>query len=156
MSKVDWITWKTDPKEVINPDKIEEKINEQYQNYESYMNSMIYEQLQNEINGGGLSKDAFQITGISPANELATEIIKSIDEIKNTMDRLKNNVRDVSTKQKELEKDQLIDAIEEKIEKEKEFLKNMNSKDNSDEDVKALTNDKIEKLQERLAAAKAL
>ena len=72
------------------------------------------------------------------------------------MDRLKNNVRDVSTKQKELEKDQLIDAIEEKIEKEKEFLKNMNSKDNSDEDVKALTNDKIEKLQERLAAAKAL
>ncbi|MBR6137650.1 MAG: hypothetical protein IKQ06_05795 [Bacilli bacterium] len=156
MSKVDWITWKTDPKEVINPDKIEEKINEQYQNYESYMNSMIYEQLQNEINGGGLSKDAFQITGISPANELATEIIKSIDEIKNTMDRLKNNVRDVSTKQKELEKDQLIDAIEEKIEKEKDFLKNMNSKDNSDEDVKALTNDKIEKLQERLAAAKAL
>jgi len=156
MSKVDWITWKTDPKEVINPDKIEEKINEQYKNYESYMNSMIYEQLQNEINGGGLSKDAFQITGISPANELATEIIKSIDEIKNTMDRLKNNVRDVSTKQKELEKDQLIDAIEEKIEKEKEFLKNMNSKDNSDEDVKALTNDKIEKLQERLAAAKAL
>lgn len=156
MSKVDWITWKTDPKEVINPDKIEEKINEQYQNYESYMNSMIYEQLQNEINGGGLSKDAFQITGISPANELATEIIKSIDEIKNTMDRLKNNVRDVSTKQKELEKDQLIDAIEAKIEKEKEFLKNMNSKDNSDEDVKALTNDKIEKLQERLAAAKAL
>ena len=156
MSKVDWITWKTDPKEVINPDKIEEKINEQYQNYESYMNSMIYEQLQNEINGGGLSKDAFQITGISPANELATEIIKSIDEIKNTMDRLKNNVRDVSTKQKELEKDQLIDSIEEKIEKEKEFLKNMNSKDNSDEDVKALTNDKIEKLQERLAAAKAL
>lgn len=156
MSKVDWITWKTDPKEVINPDKIEEKINEQYQNYESYMNSMIYEQLQNEINGGGLSKDAFQITGISPANELAIEIIKSIDEIKNTMDRLKNNVRDVSTKQKELEKDQLIDAIEEKIEKEKDFLKNMNSKDNSDEDVKALTNDKIEKLQERLAAAKAL
>ena len=156
MSKVDWITWKTDPKEVINPDKIEEKINEQYKNYESYMNSMIYEQLQNEINGGGLSKDAFQITGISPANELATEIIKSIDEIKNTMDRLKNNVRDVSTKQKELEKDQLIDAIEEKIEKEKEFLKNMNSKDNSDEDVKALTNDKIEKLQERLAAAKAI
>ena len=88
MSKVDWITWKTDPKEVINPDKIEEKINEQYQNYESYMNSMIYEQLQNEINGGGLSKDAFQITGISPANELATEIIKSIDEIKNTMEEM--------------------------------------------------------------------
>jgi len=153
MSKVDWITWKTDTNEIINPEKIEEKINENYQNYDSYMNSMIYEQLQNEINGGGLSKDAFQITGISPANELANNIIKSIDEIKTTMDKLRSNVKDVTTKQKELEKDQLIDAIAEKIEKEKEYL---NKIDSTDEDLKSATKYKIEKLEDRLEKAKAL
>lgn len=153
MSKVDWITWKTDPNEVINPEKIEEKINENYQNYDSYMNKMVYEQIQNEISNGGLSKDAFQITGISPANELANEIIKTIDEIKTTMNKLKNNINDVSTKQKEIEKQQLIDAIEEKIEKEKEFLSKMDEKD---EDIKTAVNDRIEKLQARLESAKAL
>ena len=39
MSKADWITWKTDPKEIINPEKLIEEIEEYYQNYESTMNS---------------------------------------------------------------------------------------------------------------------
>ncbi|MBR3210424.1 MAG: hypothetical protein IKF71_00605 [Bacilli bacterium] len=165
MSKVDWITWKTDPKEIINPKKIEEEINEYYHNYESYMNSMVYDQLYTEIKRGGLSKEAFHVSGISPANEMAIEIINAIDEIKETMKRLMDSVREVTANQKEIEKRQLIDAIEEKIEKEKKLLEAVDSnKDMSNpteteknkEDRKYIINDRIKKLYERLDIAKSL
>ena len=31
MSKVDWITWKTDPKEILSVEKVEEKLFECFQ-----------------------------------------------------------------------------------------------------------------------------
>ena len=87
MSKVDWITWKTDPKEIINPEQVDKEILEYYQNYNSYMNPMIYEQLKNEVSKGGLNKDAFNVSGISPANEMAVDILNTIDDIKTTMNK---------------------------------------------------------------------
>lgn len=166
MSKVDWITWKTDPNEIIDPEKLDDEIGEYFQNYDSYMNSMIYEQLRTEMNRGGLTKDAFNISGISPANEMATDIINTIDEIQQTMKNLRNNVKEVATTQKEIEKQQLIEAIEDKLEKEKIFLKNIESRkgikeqitkmgDNPD-DIIYIINDRIKKLTERLDIAKSL
>lgn len=158
MSKVDWITWKTDPKEIINPDTIEDDIKEFYHNYESYMNSMIYDQIQVDLKKGGLSKEAFNVSGISPANEMANEIINAIDEIKNTMKNLQETIKDVTSEQKAIEKDQLINAIEEKIEKEKALLESVSSKKNEkdSDDIIYIINDRIKKLNERLDVAKAL
>lgn len=161
MSKVDWITWKTDPKEIINPQKIEDEINDYYHNYESYMNSMIYDQILIEIKRGGLSKEAFNVSGISPANEMANEIINAIDEIKQTMKSLQDSVKEVTANQKEIEKRQLIDAIEEKIAKEQKTLSNLEKNDSEEneaisEELKYIINDRIKKLNERLALAKSL
>ena len=166
MAKVDWITWKTDPKEIINPEKIEEKINDCYKNYDSYMKAMIYEQLYNEMTKGGLTKDAFNVSGIHPANEMAVDIVNTIDEIKYIMKSLLANVKEEASKQKEIEKDQLIQAIEEKIEKEKFILKNVESRKglqekieelgNNPEDIKNVIHDRINKLTERLEMAKQL
>ena len=49
MAKVDWITWKTDPSEIINPNTISNKIADIYQDYNCYMNSTVYEGLNHEI-----------------------------------------------------------------------------------------------------------
>ena len=42
MSKVDWITWKTDPKEIINPHTIEEDVNDFFHSYTIYEILRIY------------------------------------------------------------------------------------------------------------------
>ena len=166
MSKVDWITWKTDPKEIINPDKLEEEIDEYYQSYDSYMNSMIYDQIKNEMSKGGLSRDAINISGISPAYEISASIITTIEEIQNTMKNLKSTVKDIASQQKEIEKQQLIEAIEEKLEKEKLFLKNIESRSgmkdqiknigDDPEDIITIIQDRIKKLQDRLDIARSL
>ena len=158
MSKVDWITWKTDPKEIINPDKIKEELEEDYQQYDSYINTMVYEQLMNEIEKGGLTKDAFNISGISPAHEIATEIVNTIDEIRQTMKVLKNDVEDATANQKEIEKQQLIDSIQDKMNKEQELLKQKEFEpDNKDlNDSIYIIQYRIKKLQERLEVAQSL
>lgn len=166
MAKVDWITWKTDPNEIINPDKIEEEMNEYFKNYDSYMNSMIDEQLKDEMSKGGLTKDAFNVSGISPANEMASDIVRKIEEIKETMKSLQDNIREAATTQKEIEKQQLITAIEDKLNKERVFLKTIESRtgiksrieelgENPD-DIIYIINDRIKKLTERLDIAKSL
>ncbi|MBP5679273.1 MAG: hypothetical protein J6X28_05580 [Bacilli bacterium] len=166
MANVDWITWKTDPNEIINPDQIEEEINEYFNHYDSYMSSMIYEPLKEEMNQGGLSKDAFQISGISPAYEMAASILKEIEEIKTTMESLQKEIKESSQEQKEIEKQQLIDAIEDKLSKEKLFLKTIESRQGIQDQIKKLgedpqdiigiINDRIYKLTERLEVAKSL
>ena len=162
MSKVDWINWKTDSKEIINPTKIKEELEEDYQQYDSYINTMVYEQLLNEIDKGGLTKDAFNISGISPANEIASEIINLIEEIKKEMEIIKNDVEDGTANQKEIEKQQLIDAIQEKIMKEKESLKQIEQEKEANQDNNDINDNiymiqyRIRKLQERLEVAQSL
>ena len=53
MSKVDWITWNTDSTDIINPNKVIEKIQESYQEYNSYTQSNIYEIIKQETQIGG-------------------------------------------------------------------------------------------------------
>ena len=166
MAKVDWITWKTDPNEVINPEKIEEEMSEYFQNYDSYITPMVYEQLKNEVNRGGLTKDAFNVSGISPANEMAVEILNTLDEIKQTMKSLQENIKDITTEQKKTEKAQLIAAIEDKIKKERVFLKNIEARKevksniekigSNPDDIIYIINDRIRKLTERLQQAQSL
>ena len=166
MARVDWITWKTDATEIIDPEKIDNEIAEYFQNYESYMTPMIYEQLRNEVNRGGLTKDAFNVSGISPANEMAVGILNEIEEINQTMKTLRADIKEVATKQKEIEKKQLIEAIEDKIKKEEVFLKNIESRDRikhniakmgeDPNDIIYIINDRIRKLNERLEIARAL
>lgn len=122
MAKVDWITWKTNPKEILDPEKVMDKVEEFYNNFESYLTPMIYEQLKKEMVSGGLAKDAFNVSGISPANEMANDILRKIEEMKEKMDHFLKEVKQAAYEQKEIEKEQLIQVIEEKIAKEKEKL----------------------------------
>ena len=57
MSKVDWITWKTNPKEIINPNIIVENIENNFSDYNEYMSPLIYDQIKNEIENGILKED---------------------------------------------------------------------------------------------------
>ena len=166
MAKVDWITWKTSPEEIINPDIIENNIHDVFQNYNTYMNPVVYEQIKHEINTGILGKDKMIFMSDTPLNEMALEILSKIDEIKSTVDNLVTNVKKSTTEQKQIEKQQLIKEIEMKIKNEEETLNSVMINDNmkskiidmggNPNDVVYIIEDRINKLKERLEAARAL
>lgn len=166
MAKVDWINWKTDTKEIINPKSIEEKINELFTNYNTYMNPVIYEEIKHEANKGGLTKESFNVMGDSHANDMANEILNKIDEIKQIMGALKSDIVNLAEEQKQIEKEQLIFEIEKKIKREETVRENaLNSEEfksqilemgENPEDIISIVNDRIEKLIERLDIANSL
>ncbi len=143
MSKVDWITWKTDSSEIINPDELTDKINDLYTDFNSHMNPVIYENIKYETINGGLDKSSINIMGSTPANEMAINILNNIDEMKSTLENIKLHVENLASEQKDIEKNQLINAIEEKIEEEKSSSKET-------------TNRRIKSLEARLELAKTL
>lgn len=165
-SKVDWITWKTETKEIINPNNVQEQIDEHFKEYSEYMNPTIYEQIKYEMQQGGLSREAFSVKGISPAYEIALDIISKIEEIEETVRNLKTNVEQSLENQKEIEKKQLIEEIHKNIEKEKIILdsvresqgvqKHIYNMGEKPEDILYIINDRIRKLKERLELAKNL
>lgn len=167
MSKVDWINWKTNPKEIINPEKIDDFIQECFQNYNTYATPVIYEQLKYETTKGGLTKEAFQISNLAPANEMALDIMKQLDEIKDVIYDLQKSVRKATEEQKKIEKEQLIEALEEKIKKEKMLLDNINNNNpevkqyflnigESLDDASYIIRERIIILEERLDSVKSL
>jgi hypothetical protein len=124
VAKVDWITWKTDTKDIINPETIKEKILEDYMNYNTYMTSVVYEGLNYELTRGGLNQSTFSINGLSPANEVGKEIINKIDEIKVKVNNIIDEAYTKAKEQKAIEKKQLIKAIDEKLNEEEKILNN--------------------------------
>lgn len=168
MARVDWITWKTNTNEIINPDKVIQKISDKFQNYTSYMNSVVYESIDSEIEKGGLDQLSLNVMGNSPANEKAITILNSINEIENIIETLKNQIYDAVVEQKKMEKQQLIDAIEEKIKSEEKILNNtlaVKEKINSANsiisnkkvtDMIDISTERLNRLKERLELAKSL
>lgn len=163
MGKVDWINWKTDAKEVINPKRFEDSIMDCYNDFNGIMNPIIYEQIKYEMISGGLSEDALIISNTSPVNKKAKEILDLIDRLKEEMQDLKQEMVNTAKEQKEIEKKQLIEAIEDKLSIEKFYLDNINNSDldydsigTSREELREITMDRIKKLQERLDCVKAL
>ncbi len=167
MAKVDWITWKTNSTDIINPSKIEEKTNESFIELNNNI-SNIYENIKKELEIGGLNKSSFEITSISPANEKANQIISIIEKIKESTENLKEKIKTTTEEQKEIEKKQLIEVINEKItEEQKKIDTTMNLKNripNSNElidinqldDIIEVANERINILTEKLELIKTL
>ena len=124
MSKVDWINWKTDKKEIIQVEKILEELEERFQEYNHYIHTVVYNEINYEIQNGGLSQSACDLSGISPMNEKAQHIIKHINEVQNTMTKFTEEAQKAMNEQKAIEKDQLITTIEEKILEKEKILEN--------------------------------
>ena len=143
MSKVDWITWKTDVTDIINPEKVIDSVTDSYNEFNSYMNPVIYENLKYEVINGGLDKSSINILGHSPANEMALNILNNIDEIKSIIENLKLQRENATEEQKKIEKDQLVNALDTKIEEEKQISKEQ-------------TNRIIRRLEERKEIVKAI
>lgn len=143
MSKVDWITWKTDVTDIINPEKVIDSVTDSYNEFNSYMNPVIYENLKYEVINGGLDKSSINILGHSPANEMALNILNNIDEIKSIIENLKLQIENATEEQKKKEKDQLVNALDTKIEEEKQISKEQ-------------TNRIIRRLEERKEIVKAI
>ena len=166
MSKVDWITWKTNPNEIINPQEIVDKIDKLFENYNTYMNPIVYENLKMEILNGGLSQDSFSINGRSPSNEIAIDILKRIENIKKMSEYLRNSIMNFSLEQKNIEKQQLLKAIHEKIQNEKAIIQRIQSNqyipddisyvNTNGQDMIEITNDCIQKLEQKLEYVQSL
>ena len=167
MSKVDWINWKTNQEDIINPQELDDTIQENFQNYNTYATPVIYEQLRYETTKGGLTKEAFQISDVAPANEMAQDIMKNLDEIKEVMIELRKSIKTAAEEQKSIEKQQLIEALEEKINNEKMLLDQINNNKleiqeysttlgESKEDIAYAVHERISSLQERLDSVRAL
>ena len=166
MSKVDWITWKTNPKEIINPNIIEDNIQESFNNYNEYMSPLIYDQIKYEIDKGILGKESLIIIGDTPLNKIAVDILNKIDEIKLAIENLQKSAKNSSEVQKQIEKQQLITEINNKIEHEKETLNQVLTNENVQqhiiksgglpEEVVYILEYRINKLKERLEMAKVL
>ena len=166
MSKVDWITWKTNPNEILNPEIIDNKIQDCFQDYNAYMNPVVYEQIKHEISNGILNKDSLEIMGETPAFKMANDIISKIEHIKIVIENLQVSIREEATEQKEVEKRQLIKEIEDKISSENDTLNNVINNETMQQHIKniggevdyviEILNDRINKLKERLEIAKSL
>ena len=167
MSKVDWITWKTDPKEIVNPEKVIDSLNEYYQDYNNLTHSDIYEAIQKETQIGGLDKSSLNIYGESPIYDKAMSIVNHMDEIKVLYEDLIKKVSNNLEEQKEEEKKQLIQAIEEKINEEKKILENteyLKEKVTSNQiiplteiaEIISMSKERIKRLQEKLEVVKEL
>ena len=78
MNKLDWITWKTEENELINVKEVISNLVLKFQDYNSYMNPVVYESIKYELSNGGLRKECFVIDGRSPATEVANKIISDI------------------------------------------------------------------------------
>ena len=168
MAKVDWITWKTDVNEIINPEKVLEELLTKQEDYQVYMNSVVTENIQYEMKVGGLERNALSLLGDSPAYEKAQEILKRIENIKELIEEMTKEVVLASIEQKKIEKNQLIECIEEKIAEEKNIQKNTlalkerlqgnNSyiTEQEVEDILEVTNDRLQRLEERLEIAKSI
>ena len=124
MIRLDWITWKTEESELINPEEIVEKLKVRFQDYNSYMNPVVNESIKHEVENGGLNKNAFIINDRSPANEVANKIMSDIQEVKDMTNALIESVRLEAQEQRKREINQLILKIEEKIEKDKKLIEN--------------------------------
>lgn len=124
MIRLDWITWKTEESELINPEEIVEKLKVRFQDYNSYMNPVVNESIKHEVENGGLNKNAFIINDRSPANEVANKIMSDIQEVKDMTNALIESVRLEAQEQRKREVNQLILKIEEKIEKDKKLIEN--------------------------------
>lgn len=167
MSKVDWITWKTDSKELINTEKLNSDLNEKISELNSILDN-ISNNLKVEAEKGGLSKEALTISSESPSNEVANKIIDKIESIKGITNQLKGKVINQANEQKEIEKKQLIEVIEEKIVEQEKILENTKGLkerlttgnslvSNSDvNNIIMATEEKITMLKERLEKAKAV
>ena len=123
MKKIDWITWKTEESELINPNEIVDKLTDIYQDYNSYMNPVVYEGIKYETINGGLNKEALIIDNRSPATEVANKIMSDIEEVKQLIDSLINSVKEDAIEQRKIEINYLIKKIEEKIEQDKKLIK---------------------------------
>ena len=168
MAKVDWISWKTETDEIINPEKIFEKMSTTYSEFKNNIDKEVKNKLLDEIANGGLNENALFLNGSAPAYESTMKIINSIEEMQAEMSRLINSVRDDTLNQKEIEKKQLIEAIENKIQEEEKILENTTSLKNrlnnnhsgiTIDEVSEIENniiDRINKLKERLENAKSL
>lgn len=158
MSKVDWITWKTNPNEVIKYEKVKEKLAPHFQELND-INILIQEELNLEMKSGGLSLEALNIEGTSPAHEQALKIIKDVEEIEDSIEKINKKIQETVEEQKEIEKRQLVDAINTKIEEE-EKIKNtttiLNNKLLQDSTVmeKRETEDIINNIEERIKLLK--
>lgn len=124
MKRLEWITWKTEESELINPDELVEKLKERFQDYNSYMNPVVNENLKYEVANGGLNKDAFVLDGRSPATEVANKIMSDINEVKDMTEALIESIRLDALEQRKREVNHLILKIEEKIEKDKRLIEN--------------------------------
>jgi len=166
MAKVDWITWNTDSKDIINPNNVVEKIQEIYKDYNNYIHSNIYEIIKKETQTGGLDKTSISLYGESPAYQKAIKILNIIDEISLIMTNFTNTIKYSTEEQKKIEKNDLIESIEYKIAEEKKILENteyLKSRISSSnqvvsleevEEIIKISHDKINRLQEKLELAK--
>lgn len=167
MSKVDWITWKTDSKELLDSETINRNVNNKISEINSITNN-IYENIKSEIDKGGLTDESLSIDGTSPHNTVANRIIKKIDDIKTISEQLKEQINSQVLEQKNSEKEQLIKAIEEKISEQEKILENSISLKNKItasnttvgikevEEIINSTNNRLSMLRGRLEQAKEI
>ena len=124
MAKVDWITWKTNIKEIINPEQELEEINNNIHKLNNIINQDIYVNVNREKLDGGLNEKSLNLNGISPSSIKTDKILKKLEVVLDDLLKLQNKVKKQAFEQKEIEKCQLANCIKEKIEEQEKVLEN--------------------------------
>lgn len=124
---LDWITWKTNVEELINPQDIIEEIEEEYINYNVHMNPLIYEEIKYEVLNGGLDNKSFILSDATPIHSLSIETLNKIDSIRDKFEDLKNRIALKLNNIRSLEKEKLLLEINNKLKKEQSLVNNSNT-----------------------------
>lgn len=169
MAKVDWITWKTNIKEIINPEQELEEINNNIHKLNNIINQNIYVNVNREKLDGGLNEKSLNLNGISPSSIKTDKILKKLEVVLDDLLKLQNNVKKQALEQKEIEKEQLTNCIKEKIEEQEKVLENTENikaqatSQNADavsikelDDILEVTRERIRILKEKLNTLQSL
>lgn len=124
---LDWITWKTNVEELINPQDIIEEIEEEYINYNVHMNPLIYEEIKYEVLNGGLDNKSFILSEATPIHSLSIETLNKIDSIRDKFEDLKNRIALKLNNIRSIEKEKLLLEINNKLKKEQSLVNSSNT-----------------------------
>ena len=168
MAKVDWITWKTNKEDIINPEKEINSITNITNDYFNKFDTIIKNELDIEKKKGGLSTEAMSINNDSPVYEKTLIIEDKINELLVFINKFNSILEKNIMNQKEIEKKQLIQSINDKMEEEekklnssyklKEKINNKNTliQVNDVDNIINITNDRIKKLKDKLSDAERI
>lgn len=112
MGNVSWIKWNTDPSEIKELDDLAAKADAFQSKIQNTIDGEVIDVLNQDISSGGLDVYSLNIGGEAPANTKARSVVSTFNGVSGKAAAYANRVKSACKKQKQEEKEKLIEEIQ--------------------------------------------